>query len=71
MYAYDFTRKPSFVSINCKIRDAIKAGHDWIQLTWGENQIILERGPWGWDGRGWIGKTGGMDIANKLQRGDQ
>lgn len=68
MVQKEFTRKPSFVQINCAVRDALKARETFIQLTWGENQITLERTAYGWDGNGWIGKTGGADIAQKLNR---
>lgn len=68
MFQRDYLRKPSFVQINCAVRDARANGQNWIQLTWGENQITLEKTQWGWIGQGWIGKTGGQDIANKLNR---
>ena len=68
MFEREYTRKPSFVQLNCAIRDARAKGETFIQLTWGENQITLERGSLGWDGRGWIAKTGGYDIAQKLNR---
>ncbi len=68
MYQFDFERKPSFVSINCKIRDAIKSGHSFIQISWGENQITIEKTKYGWDGRGWINKSSGYDIAQKFNR---
>lgn len=69
MHAIEYTKKPSIVTIRAAIKKAVAAGHDWIQLSWGENQITLERGAWGWDGHGWIGKHGGMDLANEIQRG--
>jgi hypothetical protein len=69
MMQYEFTRKPSFVQINCKIRDARAKGAIFIQLTWGENQITLENLTFGgWLGSGWIGKTSGADIATKFNR---
>lgn len=68
MFEREYVRKPSFVQLNCAIRDARAKGKTFIQLIWGENQITLERGSYGWDGRGWIGKTGGSDIAQKLNR---
>ena len=68
MFQKEYARKPSFVQINCAVRDAKAKGENWIQLVWGENQITLERTAWGWDGHGWIGKTGGYDIAQKLNR---
>ena len=69
MKQIEYTRKPSIVTIRSAVRKAAAAGEDWIQLTWGENQITVERGPWGWMGRGWIGRAGGQDLANELTRG--
>lgn len=68
MFSFDFQNKPSFVSINCKIRDAIKNGNDWIELNWGENRILIEKHGSQWIGQGWIGKSCGYDIAEKLNR---
>jgi hypothetical protein len=68
MFQREYTRKPSFVQINCAVRDALRNGQNWVQLTWGENQILIERDAYGWSGYGWIGKTGGSDIAAKLNR---
>lgn len=65
----EYTRKPSIVTIRAAVRKAAAAGEDWIRLTWGENQITVERGPWGWMGHGWIGRAGGQDLANELTRG--
>ena len=49
--------------------EIVAAGVTWLQLTWGENQITLERmgahGPW--IGSGWIGRHGGQDLANELR----
>lgn len=70
MYQYCFARKPSFVQINCTIRNARAKGASFIQLTWGENQLTLERSVSGWTGGGWIGKTGGQDIAQKFNRNE-
>jgi hypothetical protein len=68
MFTREYLKKPSFVQLNCAVRDALKQGATWIQLTWGENQLTLQRDAYGWDGHGWIGKTGGADIAFKLNR---
>ena len=70
MMQYEYTRKPSFVQINCNIRDARELGVTFIQLTWGENQITLEKTPNGWLGSGWIGKSSGYDIATKFNRNE-
>jgi hypothetical protein len=68
MVQIDFERKPSFVSINVAIRKALAKGATWVQLVWGENQITLEKTQYGWIGYGWIGKSSGHDIADKLNR---
>lgn len=70
MFTREYAKKPSFVQINCAVRDARKNGETFIQLTWGENQITIERGSYGWAGYGWIGKTAGHDIASKLNRNE-
>lgn len=69
MFEREYSRKPSFVQLNCAFRDARAAGADFVQLTWGENQITLQRGPYGWEGHGWVGKVGGHDMAEKINRG--
>ena len=66
-----FTNKPSFVSVNCAVRDAIADGAICVILQWGENQISVELTAYGWCGRGWIGKSNGQDIANKLNQARQ
>jgi hypothetical protein len=63
---HDYTNKPSIVTLRVALRKAAARGGDFIQLTWGENQITVERGPYGWMGRGWIGKNGGQDLAHEL-----
>lgn len=68
MFQKEYFKKPSFVQINCAIRDARSKGETFIQLQWGENQITLEKTVYGWDGNGWIGKSSGQDIAHKLNR---
>jgi hypothetical protein len=69
MLQHEYTRKPSFVQINCAIRDARARGETFIQLTWGENQLSLERLTFGgWMGYGWIGTSSGQDIADKFNR---
>lgn len=68
MFQREYVRKPSFVQLNCAVRDARAKGETFIQLVWGENQITLGNSPRGWTGYGWIGKTGGSDIAQKLNR---
>lgn len=68
MTEINYTNKPSITTLKAAIKKAVAKGETWIQLTWGENQITIERGPWGWQGRGWIGKHGGQDLANELSR---
>lgn len=70
MFQHEYIRKPSFVQLNCAIRDARAKGETFIQLIWGENQLTIERGAYGWTGGGWIGKTGGQDIAQKFNRNE-
>lgn len=73
---YEWTsKKPSIVSLKKSIKEAVKAGSDYIQLTWGENQITLEKyKPAGmfntllWTGHGWIGRHGGADLADQLNK---
>ena len=66
MIEIDYTKKPSIVTIRAAVRKAVAAGETFIVLTWGENQITLERTQYGWTGRGWIGRTGGQDIATEV-----
>ena len=40
--------------------------YDSVQLTWGENEITVERTQYGWIGYGWIGRSGGDDLARSL-----
>jgi hypothetical protein len=64
MFAIEYTNKPSKPTLCAAIKKAIAKGETFIQLTWGENQITLSKYSGGWDGRGWIGKHGGQDLAN-------
>jgi hypothetical protein len=67
MYQYEFTgRCPSLAQIKSQVKKAVAAGHDWIQLSWGENQITLEKAGGPWFGYGWIRRVGGDDIARGL-----
>jgi hypothetical protein len=69
MHQIEYNNKPSITTLKAAIKKATAKGETWIQLTWGENQITIERTPYGWTGRGWIGRNGGQDLANELQRG--
>lgn len=65
-------KRPSITQIKSGLKKAIASGATRIQLTWGENQITVEKqsrwigynGPW--TGEGWIGKHGGDNIAQAL-----
>ena len=63
----EYTKKPSIATLRAAIRKAAAAGHDFVILTWGENQISLEHAPHGWFGRGWIGRSSGQDLARELE----
>ncbi len=69
----EYTNKPSIVTLRAAIRKAAGAGADFIQLSWGENQITLERVQYAggyrpqWIGSGWIGRNGGQDLAQELE----
>jgi hypothetical protein len=67
MRAIEYTNKPSVVTLRAAIRKALNDGETWVQLTWGENQITIERGPYGLTGHGWIGRNGGQDLANEFR----
>ena len=72
MIEIDYTNKPSITTLKAAIKKAAAAGHDFIVLSWGENQITIEQVQYAggyrpqWVGRGWIGRNGGQDIANAL-----
>jgi len=68
MIQIEYTNKPSITTLKAAIKKAVAAGKTWIQLTWGENQITIERGAWGWSGHGWIGRNSGQDLANELNQ---
>ena len=71
MIEIEYTNKPSAPTLRAAIRKAVASSdaHDTrIFLTWGENRIDIERGAWGWSGRGWIGRNSGQDLANELNQ---
>jgi hypothetical protein len=68
MIEIEYTNKPSAPTLRAAIRKAVAAGKTYIQLIWGENQITIERGAWGWSGHGWIARNGGQDLANELNQ---
>jgi hypothetical protein len=63
----DYTNKPSITTLRAAIKKAAAAENTFIVLTWGENQITLEKTAYGWHGRGWIGRNGGQDLADELE----
>jgi hypothetical protein len=63
MIDIEYTKKPSKPTLVAATRKALNAGHDFVQLTWGENQITIQKTPYGLTGHGWIGKNGGYDLA--------
>lgn len=68
MEQIEYTKKPSITTLRAAAFRAVNARHTFIQLTWGENQITLEKTPYGWDGHGWIGRNGGYDLAQEINR---
>lgn len=56
MKQIDYTNKPSITTLKAAIKKAIATGETWIQTQWG------------WVGGGWIGRNGGQDLANEIQR---
>ena len=69
MIDIEYTKKPSIITLRAAIKKAAAKGEAWLRLTWGENQIILEKTQWGWTGHGWIGRNSGQDLAEELKRG--
>lgn len=67
MVQIEYTKKPSGPTLRAAIRKALAAGETWLQLTWGENQITIERTARGLTGQGWIGRHGGQDLAAAAQ----
>ena len=68
MTQIEYTNKPSITTLRAALRRAVKVGSTFIQLTWGENQITVEKTPYGWTGSGWIGRNGGSDLAHELNK---
>jgi len=67
MLTINYVNKPSKPVLLAAIRKALAAGHESIELVWGENVITIDRGPLGLDGRGWIGKNGGQDLIGAFK----
>jgi hypothetical protein len=68
MTQIEYDNKPSIVTLKTALKKAVAKGETFIQFFWGENQITIERTAFGWTGNGWIGKNGGQDLANGLNR---
>jgi hypothetical protein len=72
MYEYYFTgRKPSNAQVLKKINEGINQGNDYIEISWGENMLTLEKQlingkREAWIGWGWIRNISGSDIAVKI-----
>jgi hypothetical protein len=73
-YEVDFIRKPSITTIRSTIRKALAAEETFILINWGENRILLEYLQYAggyrsqWVGSGWIGRNGGQDLADDINR---
>lgn len=70
MYEYYFDatkRKPSNAQVLKQINKAINEGHNYIEISWGENMITMERmQSKAWHGSGWIRNISGSDLAVKI-----
>lgn len=66
MIDIEYPRKPSKPMLLAAIRNALNEGGTFIELIWGENRILIESGPYGLLGSGWIGKNGGDDLAKLI-----
>lgn len=72
LYEYYFTgRKPSNKQVLAKINEGISQGHDYMEISWGENMIMLDKPLVNgkreiWYGSGWIKGISGYDIAADL-----
>jgi hypothetical protein len=67
MIEIEYTKKPSGPTLRAALRKALNTGAPGVALIWGENQITVERTPYGLDGHGWIGRHGGQDLAAELR----
>lgn len=72
MYEYYFDatkRKPSNAQVLKQINKAINEGNDYIEISWGENMITIQRmNNKLWLGSGWIRNISGMDLATKINQ---
>ena len=74
MYEYYFTgRKPSNKQVLAKINEGIKQGENYLEISWGENMITLDKQLINgkrdvWYGSGWIKNISGYDLASKINQ---
>jgi hypothetical protein len=66
MLEINYSHKPSKTTLKANIVKALNNGKSFIILTWGENQIIIEKTAYGLFGGGWIGRNSGADIAKSI-----
>jgi hypothetical protein len=70
MYEYYFDagkRKPSNAQVLKQINQGINEGNNYIEISWGENMITIERmHSKFWYGSGWIRNISGADLAVKI-----
>jgi hypothetical protein len=71
MLQIEYTNKPSVTTLKSALKKAVANGETYIQLTWGENQITIQKtdGFYKWYGYGRIGRNGGDDLARYLVTG--
>ena len=66
LYDYYFEgRKPSIKQVMKQVQEGIRQNARVIQVSWGENQIEIQKFN-GWIGSGWIKGISGYDIAKDL-----
>lgn len=63
-----FGRRPSKAQLKREVMQGMRNHNTtWVEVQWGENCIQVEKvSGYGWDGRGWIGKVGGYDLAQEI-----
>ena len=67
LYEYEFLkRKPSEKQVKKIAIEAIKEGYPLINISWGENMIMLQNNLGEISGSGWIRDIGGDNLAYEL-----
>jgi hypothetical protein len=67
LFDYEFTgRRPSAKQVKKIIAQAVSEGYPLINISWGENQIMLENNLEFLRGSGWIKNIGGDDLAQEF-----